>query len=432
MLKVVEMFSGIGSQKQALSNINIKYEVLSTVEWEIGAIIAYYLMHNGGEINKKILSLSKTELVKLLSEFSLSNDGKSNISMRSLASMPITKLQILYQALSVEERDHFTDITKLKGDVLPYNIDLLTYSFPCQDLSVGSVFHNSDNNGIKKNGGTRSGLLWEIERILDERTEKNFPLPKFLLMENVMQIFSNKHKPHFQEWLCKLEKLGYYNHFSYIETNKKWILNAENFGLPQIRKRAFMLSVKTDNNIKLNRFIENYLNNENNLTRKNVRKPQRIEKFIFLDKYLDEQIKVHPNYTRSRQKIHGKLLENNKKYNSKGNPIIVSYDEVSDTHVFTGDIARTITTKQDRDPNAGLIETSWGYKNNKPYRYLTQRECFALMGFPKEKFELIKESNIRGLDGEKLYKLAGNSICVPILEEIFLAVDHIDKEIFDE
>lgn len=74
--------------------------------------------------------------------------------------------------------------------MIPDDTDLLTYSFPCQDLSIGSVWYNKDNDGIRKGAKTRSGLLWEIERILRERIMINVPLPKFLLMENVNAITS--------------------------------------------------------------------------------------------------------------------------------------------------------------------------------------------------------------------------------------------------
>ncbi|MGH2198830.1 DNA cytosine methyltransferase, partial [Enterococcus faecalis] len=85
------------------------------------------------------------------------------------------------------------------------------YSFPCQDLSIGSVWYNKDNDGIRKGAKTRSGLLWEIERILRERIMINVPLPKFLLMENVNAITSPKHNPNFVQWQEELESMGYTN-----------------------------------------------------------------------------------------------------------------------------------------------------------------------------------------------------------------------------
>lgn len=429
MLKIVETFAGIGAQRQALENTKIEFEISTTVEWEIGAIIAYHLMHHTTEITEQSKNMTKEELIDILKNYTLSNNGKEVIKEKSLKLFTVEKLRFLYDAINHSSKTHYTDITKLNGTNLPTIFDVLTYSFPCQDLSLGSSFHNINNNGIKKNGGTRSGLLWEIERILDERVSQDLDLPKFLLMENVMQVFANNHRENFESWLEKLEKLGYYNHFSYEDSEKMWKLDASEFGLPQRRKRAFMLSVKIDGNRKLKEEIESYLLYTNNLTRKNIRVQNNIKDYVFLNKYYDEQKLVHPRYTRSRMKIHGVIIEKTKKYNSIGNPILVKYNHDTGKETFTGATARTITTKQDRNPNAGLVETKWGYENNRPFRYLTQRECFGLMGFPNKKFDRIKNAEIKGLSGEKTYKLAGNSICVPVLEEIFLAIDYIDKEI---
>src|SRR5699024_3759206 len=83
--------------------------------------------------------------------------------------------------------------------------------------------------GFSKDSGTRSGLLWESERIIKAKK------PKYLLMENVKNLISKKFMPGFAEWILALEELGYSN---YHET-----LNAKDFGIPQNRERVFMLSI---------------------------------------------------------------------------------------------------------------------------------------------------------------------------------------------
>ena len=102
---------------------------------------------------------------------------------------------------------------------------LLTYSFPCQSLSVAGR-----QEGMKKGSGTRSGLLWEVERLLNECTE----LPDVLLMENVPQVHSEQNKFDFDLWLDFLRKKGYVNFWE--------DLNAKNFGIPQNRERCFCVS----------------------------------------------------------------------------------------------------------------------------------------------------------------------------------------------
>lgn len=103
----------------------------------------------------------------------------------------------------------------------------MTYSFPCQDLSLAGK-----QRGMAKGSSTRSGLLWEVERILDECKGE---LPQVLLMENVPQVIGKKNIKDFQLWRSKLESLGYQN---YVQ-----LLNAKNYGIPQNRNRCFMVSI---------------------------------------------------------------------------------------------------------------------------------------------------------------------------------------------
>lgn len=161
---IFEMFAGIGAQAKALK----KGEVVGFSEIDSKIFEAYCKIHNNGAKN-------------------------------------------------------YGDITKIRGQDMPKNIDILTYSFPCQDLStIGK------QKGLEK--GTRSGLLWEVGRILEEMEEK----PKFLLLENVATLLSPKFAPLFEIWQKKLEEMGYFNQI--------FILNSLNFGIPQNRKRLFMIS----------------------------------------------------------------------------------------------------------------------------------------------------------------------------------------------
>jgi DNA (cytosine-5)-methyltransferase 1 len=107
---------------------------------------------------------------------------------------------------------------------------ILTYSFPCQDLSLAGK-----GNGMTKGGGTRSGLLWEIERILNEIKTSGGELPQVLLMENVPEAVGSKNWGDFSLWEEYLTSLGYFNYYK--------IMNSKNFGIPQNRERVFMVSV---------------------------------------------------------------------------------------------------------------------------------------------------------------------------------------------
>ena len=113
---------------------------------------------------------------------------------------------------------------------------ILTYSFPCQDLSLAGKRQGMEIS--QADGGTRSGLLWEVERILDELKRDDNDLPQILLMENVPEVCGAGNVKHFNKWMQKLESLGYTNRFE--------ILNAKDYGIPQNRRRCFMVSVLGD------------------------------------------------------------------------------------------------------------------------------------------------------------------------------------------
>lgn len=115
------------------------------------------------------------------------------------------------------------DITKIDEKKLPH-YDLITYSFPCQDISLAGLQRGLDNDS-----GTRSSLLWECERII--RAVK----PKYLLLENVKNLVGEKHKPNFIKWLKVLEGFGYQNFWK--------VLNAKDYGVPQNRERVFVVSI---------------------------------------------------------------------------------------------------------------------------------------------------------------------------------------------
>ena len=412
MLRIIETFSGIGSQVQALKNINIDHKVEAIVEWEIGAMYAYDIMHNGPQDLTPYRHHTKDSLIEILEKYNLSIDGKEPISDRALASMNVTQLKAILCA--IDRNNNLVDIQKVDVDKLP-DADVLTYSFPCQDLSVSGHWHNN-TGGIDRNANNRSTLLWEIERILLGYTAKQKQLPNFLLMENVSNILSSKHIKNFNEWQGFLERLGY--------VNKVYTLNSKNFGVPQSRERTYLLSVLAKDENQKNE-IESYLL-ENNLENYQQELCSPLSNYLklnySLEKYRQEAIDSTPKFTPSREKIY----QNN---------IVLA----TDREVPRNQIARTLTTKQDRHPNSGIIqyEKEILTKNNTKYRNLTPRECFLLMGFTEEQFDLLMQHNIdvaagrKILPQSKLIRLAGNSIVVQVLESIFRQIDYIDKNILN-
>ena len=231
MLRVVEAFSGIGAQAKALKKIGVPYQILSTIEWDINAIYAYDIIHNGKQDLSKYDNFSKNELIEKLKIYTLSIDGKKPISKRSLQAMTEDMLKRIYCA--IERTHNLASIKDVHANDLAENIDLFTYSFPCQDLSICSAWHNN-TSGIDRNAHNRSGMLWEVERILKEYEDDGKKLPSFLLMENVSNILSEAHRKNFDEWKKYLHDIGY--------ENQVYTLNATNFGIPQTRIRTYMIS----------------------------------------------------------------------------------------------------------------------------------------------------------------------------------------------
>lgn len=149
-----------------------------------------------------------------------------------------------------------SDITKIHGKDLGITDPdqytyIMTYSFPCQDLSLAGK-----RAGMTKGEKTRSGLLWEVERLLKETKE----LPQVLLMENVPQVIGKGNINDFREWQYFLEDLGYMNYTQ--------VLNAKHYGVAQNRERCFMVSILGEYSynfpepVKLTKTIADYLEDE--------------------------------------------------------------------------------------------------------------------------------------------------------------------------
>lgn len=405
---MIETFSGIGSQTQALKNLRIDHKVVAIAEWDISAMYAYDILHNGEQDIKSLRHHTKESLISVLSRYNLSSNGKNPITPKALKSMSIAQLKAIY--LSIERNNNLVDISEVHSQDLP-DADILTYSFPCQDLSVSGYWHNN-TGGIDRDAENRSTLLWQIERILKEYVASQKKLPRFLLMENVSNILSQRHIDNFNEWKTFLESLGY--------INKVYTLDARNFGVPQARKRTFMLSVLAENDIEIRR-IDEYLN-ANDLQTFKTTQLKNISDFLRLDysveKYKKEAIESTPRFTESRKKIF------------RDNIVLATGTKIN------ASAAKTVTTKQDRNPNSGIIKyakNDYLVEWNTHYRNLTPRECFMLMGFKEEQFDLLLLNNFENKKGSyfltasKLIKMAGNSIVVPILEEIFKQMEEIKK-----
>ena len=419
MYNIVELFSGIGSQAKALQNIGLEINVLGTCEWDIHASIAYDAIHNSPELPFYVLKMSKEELLDKLQEYTLSNDGKEKMDFKTLKTYSVASLRRIYAA--IVRSKNFVDVSSLTGEAMPKKIDILTYSFPCQDLSNVGAFHGY-NKGIDKDSGSRSSLLWQVGRILQEMKDAHRRLPRYLLMENVPSLLSQRHFANFSTWIHDLEELGY--------VSKYFELNAHDFGLPQNRPRLLMISVWVGQSENRKKKVEKYFANKepqniiDDYVNSGYFDPKRIDDFFRTDynniKYLEEAKDCNPNDTPSRRKI----WDENPQLVLEGNKINPAFDMI-----------RTITTKQDRNPNSGNLYFDLGGEGKSKFRYLTPRECLLFMGFTDEDYENIIKNNPEIHKGsvlfprDKIIRMAGNSIPVKLLEGIFWQIKQIDEQV---
>lgn len=417
--KIVELFSGIGSQARALENIGININVQATCEWDIHVFIAYDVIHNGGGILGEVTKMSKAKILNKLKNYTLSNNGKEPMTISTLNNY---SEEILKRTLTAIKRtNNLVDVSKITAKQMPNKIDLLTYSFPCQDLSNVGAFHGY-NKGIDKDSGSRSSLLWQVGRILSEMKSSNKELPKYLVMENVPTLLSDRHINNFNQWIDNLKQLGYIS--KYIR------VNAKNYGIPQNRPRLLMMSVYVgDDNLlqkKVNNFFKKWGNDE-----KYIVKQYKKSKFYEALKISDlirttndkksslwfEALECTPNNTPSRKKIWNK------------NPKIID----SNGNLTKEKFIRTITTKQDRHPNSGNIYIDTNVKGKSKFRYLTPRECLLFMGFNDSDYEKLQKNNpkwgrkSRLFPRDKIIRMAGNSIPVKMLEGFFFQLYDLEK-----
>lgn len=306
MIKILELFGGIGAPRKALINLGIPHKSIDYVEFNEKAVRSYNAMFNNRYAPQ---------------------------------------------------------------DVRGYDLrpDILIHGSPCQDFSIGGKQY-----GGNVEDGTRSSLMFETIQII-----KNLGIwkPRIIIWENVPNALSPKLRGAFEHYLKDVEELGY--------TSSYEILDASDFGIPQKRKRLYAVS-KLDG-IKF----------DFSLLKKTPM--QSIDTFLeddFENKHIVKQ-----------QSMISKL---------PGKEVSGTYGGRMLTEIKTH--ALTITTKQMRCPNSGVVRI-----NKNDFRYLTERECWRLMGFEDEDFDraLKEHPGTEGKLNGTLYHQAGNSIVVQVLEAIF-------------
>lgn len=305
MIKILELFGGIGAPRKALINLGIEHKSIDYVEFNEKAVRSYNAMFDNRYVPQNVIGY----------------------------------------------------------DLKP---DILVHGSPCQDFSVAGKQY-----GGNVADGTRSSLMFETIRIIENLGVWK---PRVVIWENVTNVFSQKMKGAFNHYLDDMKALGY--------TNSYDVLNAMDFGIPQDRKRIFVVST-----------LDKHHFNFFALEQKDMRP---ISDFLETD--VDEKYTItQPSMVK---RIHSDCAETGYK---RQFTVIDKY-------------CQTITTRQTRCPNSGIVKLS-----DDRYRVLTERECWRLMGFEDEDFEnaLNEHPGIQGKMNATLYHQAGNSMVVDVLEAIF-------------
>lgn len=435
MLKLLSLFSGIGAFEKALDNLEAPYDLVSFCEFDKYAVKSYCAIH------------------------------------------------------SVDESKNLGDITKVDETKLPKDIDVLTYGFPCQDISLAGK-----QKGLFNDDGTqtRSGLFFEALRII-EHTQ-----PKVAIAENVKNLVSKKFNAQFQVVLTSLDSAGYNSYYA--------VLNAKDYGVPQNRERVFIVSIRKDVDTGLFEFpeafplekrlkdvLEDEVDEKYYLSSTGIEKLIRHKNRIIENDTPEKSSTIHAGYFkmggRDQQYVKDSpLLQVGQMYPNTGNPQasrIYDADGISPTmdtcsggnrmpkvlvreatkkgyaEAYEGDsinleqpnstirrgrvgkqVAQTLNTSPQQavvepinpmsDGTCRTIKNQY-YKTSKAnfdrsstfgatgvsdglrIRKLTPKECFRLMGFDDESFHRAEAVN----SNTQLYKQAGNSIVVDVLEELF-------------
>lgn len=356
MLRVFEAFAGYGSQRMALRNIGVDFEIVGISEIEGEVLQSYAAIHsNFLELRKNIdryVPNDKEKMISYLEGINVPLDYKT--FENRARNLKLDKLKDIYLANKLI--NNYGDIQKIDPNAIP-DFDLLTYSFPCQDISVAGYQH-----GLDAVSGTRSSLLWECCKIIE--TKK----PKFLMMENVKNLVGCNHKKNFLKFLEYLESLGYKNSWS--------ILNAREYGTPQNRERVFCIS-ELDG-------VEKFIFPEPT--------ELKFELYDILEKDVDERYYLK----------NGQLMDV---------PIEQKYSYCLDSNYWKGVTLNSFLEKHRRQLVTDKIDENGKYVP----RRLTPKETWRLMGVTDEDFE--KASQL--VSQTSLYKQSGNSIVVSVLEAIF-------------
>ena len=455
-----ELFSGIGAQKRGFDNSGVfDCEVLATCDLDKDAIVTYASNHCG--LTKELIETytdypSREEMIKELSNKNIGYDFKKEkeYDWNKIAKKKTKELEKYWLAMHLS--NNLGDITKI--DKLP-QADLWFYSSPCTSFSISGKQEGSNwtcdecgydylptdysveerykcpKCGSEHIKSTTSGVLYEVERLLVE-AKKYGELPKYLCLENVKNLVGKKFITNFEEWIKRLEALGY---------NTYWeVINAKDCGVPQNRERVFAFSIRKDIDnrtftfprpfdlgVRLKDVLEDKVEDKYYLS-EDVQK-----RFHITDPTFEKNIigSTAPEFRTigvrdlvyKQESIVGALIATDYKQpkqildneiNMLGLLPIKGNEQVRRVYDPDG-VSPTLNTMQGGNRQPKVQESTYRI------RKLTPTECFLLMGFTKED---VDKTRTLGMSDSSLYKQAGNSI---VTNCITLLAQHLYKAQYD-
>ena len=423
-IRLIELFSGYGSQALALKYLGVNFEHWKTCEWAVKSIQAYKDIHFTDDNNDYSKEWKDEHLISWLFEKGISSNYNEPMKKEQIIKLGEEKRRNIFN--NIYATHNLVNIQQVKGkdldikDTDKYEY-IMTYSFPCQDLSLAGKGKGMSDTS------TRSGMLWEVERILSECEE----LPQILLMENVPQVHSLENMKDFHKWQVRLEELGYKNYWQ--------DLIATDYGIPQTRNRCFMISILGDYSYSFPKPIPL------KLKLRDMLEDNVDEKYYLSDdlmQHIQKTAEEHEEYTQY-ERYNGDLemwcrvwKEKSPTLNTKCKDTKIYVNNmktelcnnlIKDGKVKENDVIRhSYTTSRMNGEMKDLKQNNLsptldtrcdclGVVNNMRIRKLTPLECFRLMGVKDEDYEKCAKNQ----SNASLYHLAGDSIVVNVLMEIF-------------
>lgn len=432
-IRLIELFAGYGSQALALKYLGVNFEHHKICEWATKSIQAYNDIHIRDYTNYS-KELTQNDVIELLTSYGVSMDYNKPMTYNQIKCKGEKWQRDTYN--NIIATHNLVNIQNAKAkdlnivDTNKYDY-ILTYSFPCQDLSLAGK-----REGMSRDSGTRSGMLWEVERLLKECEE----LPQILVMENVPQVHGKGNMEYFQEWIMELEKLGYTSFYD--------DLNSKNFFIPQNRQRTFMISLLGKYNYKMPKTMKLKYRLKDMLEKEVSKKYYLSDKMIsyisapnqkwagnnngaFINKDIASTLNTGegsrrcdasnyvcddlPDNFNLQNEIKPKLVAGIGNKKSNGGTQYYQQDRIYDSESIA--MAHP----------ANLPGGSYMYQlENLCIRKLTPKECYRLMGVKDEDFKKVNKNQL----DSSLYHLAGDSIVTTCLMAIFgklLGIDYKTK-----